>query len=153
MPRPDDHASDLSQHELGALLCLAGLMIPAHAGCGVPGANDPRIFDAIVSAARTRKQEVRHALAQLDRFAGARFALLCRQRQWECVHLLRSQAPTVEAVFVSLVASCYYRDDRVMRALAMEVRAPFPAGFALEAGDWSLLEPVRGLAPRYRVVD
>jgi hypothetical protein len=37
----------------------------------------------------------------------------------------------------------YYRDDRVLRSLGLELRAPFPKGYPLEQGDWSLLDPVK----------
>ena len=47
------------------------------------------------------------------------------------------------AAIVTLVMQCYYRDDRVMRAIGMEPRAPFPLGFELEQGDWEMLEPVQ----------
>jgi len=45
---------------------------------------------------------------------------------------------------------CYYRDDRVMRSLGIEPRPPFPGGFAVEQGDWSLLDPVKARAPFWR---
>ena len=41
------------------------------------------------------------------------------------------------------VSRCYYRDDRVMRSIGMELRPPFPRGFDVAPGDWSLLDPVR----------
>ena len=41
---------------------------------------------------------------------------------------------------------CYYRDDRVLRSLGLELRAPFPKGYTLEQGDWSLLDPVKAQA-------
>ena len=41
------------------------------------------------------------------------------------------------------VLQCYYRDDRVLSALGLEPRAPFPKGHALPSGDWSLLDVVR----------
>jgi hypothetical protein len=41
------------------------------------------------------------------------------------------------------VLQCYYRDDRVLRSLGLELRPPFPKGYELEAGDWSLLDPVK----------
>ena len=37
-----------------------------------------------------------------------------------------------------------------MRSLEMEARAPFPKGFEVEAGDWSLLDPVRARSPIWR---
>jgi hypothetical protein len=45
------------------------------------------------------------------------------------------------------VLLCYYRDDRVMVSLGLEARPPFPKGYVLEQGDWSLLDPVRARKP------
>ncbi len=45
---------------------------------------------------------------------------------------------------------CYYRDDRVLRSLGLELRAPFPKGYTLEQGDWSLLDPVKARAGTLR---
>jgi hypothetical protein len=47
---------------------------------------------------------------------------------------------------------CYYRDDRVMRALGLEPRAPFPRGHGLEQGEWALLDAVRNRPPMWRDV-
>ena len=47
------------------------------------------------------------------------------------------------ATLVRVVLQCYYRDDRVLRSLGLELRAPFPQGYTLEQGDWSLLDPVK----------
>jgi hypothetical protein len=52
-----------------------------------------------------------------------------------------------------VVLLCYYRDDRVMRSLGQEPRAPFPKGHVVEQGDWSLLDPVRARPRMYRVVE
>ena len=41
------------------------------------------------------------------------------------------------------VLGAYYRNDRVLLALGHEARAPFPKGYTLEQGDWSLLDAVR----------
>jgi hypothetical protein len=37
-----------------------------------------------------------------------------------------------------------------MRSLGMEPRPPYPKGFAVEQGDWSLLDPVRARPTLYR---
>jgi len=50
------------------------------------------------------------------------------------------------------VLQCYYRDDRVLHSLGLELRPPFPKGYGLEQGDWSLLEPVKARAPMWRRV-
>ena len=39
-----------------------------------------------------------------------------------------------------------------MRSLDMEPRPPFPLGYTLEEGDWSLLDPVRARPKFYRQV-
>ena len=53
-------------------------------------------------------------------------------------------------VLTRLVLLCYYRDDRVMVSLGLEARPPFPKGYVLEQGDWSLLDPVRARKPFWR---
>ena len=58
----------------------------------------------------------------------------------------RNSAPRAEpaaATLVRVVLQCYYRDDRVLRSLGLELRPPFPKGYPLEQGDWSLLDPVK----------
>ena len=50
----------------------------------------------------------------------------------------------------AVTARCYYRDDRVMASIGIEVRPPFPEGYAVEEGDLSLLDPVRARGPIWR---
>ena len=54
------------------------------------------------------------------------------------------------AYLTRIILQCYYQDDRVMQSLGMEPRPPFPEGFEVEQGDWSLLDPVRGRPKLYR---
>jgi hypothetical protein len=49
-----------------------------------------------------------------------------------------------------VIVGAYYRADRVLLALGHEARAPFPKGYVLEQGDWSLLDVVRGRKPFWR---
>ena len=49
-----------------------------------------------------------------------------------------------------LVTQCYYRDDRVMQSLGMELRPPMPDGYKVDQGDWSLLEQVQKRQPFHR---
>ena len=59
-------------------------------------------------------------------------------------------AARAAATLVRVVLQCYYRDDRVLRSLGLELRAPFPKGYTLEQGDWALLDPVRARAGTLR---
>ena len=51
------------------------------------------------------------------------------------------------------VLQCYYRDDRVFRALGREPRTPYPQGRVLEEGEWSLLDAVRDRPRMWRDID
>ena len=66
--------------------------------------------------------------------------------------LLADVGPEITALGRA-VLQCYYRDDRVLRSLGLEPRAPFPNGHALAQGDWSLLEAIRGRPPMWRDVE
>jgi hypothetical protein len=49
-----------------------------------------------------------------------------------------------------VILGAYYRDDRVLAALGHEARAPYPKGFTVEQGDWSLLDAVRNRPQLWR---
>ena len=46
--------------------------------------------------------------------------------------------------------TCYYQNDRVLEAIGVGARPPFPEGYQVPSGDLSLLEPVRGRGRIYR---
>jgi hypothetical protein len=142
----------LSADQIRSLRSLAGAMIPADAAYGVPGAHDAVIFADIVSSIGPDANPVADALRQLDAVAGRAYADLEVDRQQAVAQAFRSAHPSSAARLSGLIVTCYYRDDRVMQSLGMEPRPPFPQGFEVEAGDWSLLDPVRARPKMYREV-
>ena len=44
------------------------------------------------------------------------------------------------------------RSARVLESLGTPPRPPFPEGYEVDQGDWSLLDPVRNRGPIYRPV-
>ena len=88
----------------------------------------------------------------LDALAGGAFADLDSARREAVADRLRETGGLALKMLTRIILQCYYRDDRVMRSLDMEVRPPFPIGFELEQGDWSLLDPVRVRPKLYREV-
>jgi len=142
----------LSAEQIRSLRCLAGAMIPADVAYDVPGADDDAIFADMVSSIGPDANPVGDALRQLDALAGRPYADLEVDRQQAVARAFRSAHPLPAALLAGLVVTCYYRDDRVMRSLGMEPRPPFPQGFELDAGDWSLLDPVRARPKMYRGV-
>jgi hypothetical protein len=140
----------LTEAEIADLRCLAGMIIPPSAKYRVPGADDDTIFSDIVSSIGRDRNDVRAALATLRALAGAPFAALDAARRGEVAAKLRAEGGAAVGVLTRIVLLCYYRDDRVMVSLGLEVRPPFPKGHVLEQGDWSLLDPVRARAPFWR---
>jgi hypothetical protein len=149
----EDDESGLTAEETRELQLLAGLMVPASAEFGVPGADDPAIFADIVRSLGRDRDAVKAALARLRSTNGRPLgALAPGARQPAAIAFLDEGGAQVVALGRA-VLQCYYRDDRVMRSIGREPRAPFPKGHQLEPGDWSLLDAVRGRPRMWRDVD
>lgn len=149
----DNSESDLTRAERRELSRLAGIMVPASAEYGVPGADDEAIFADIVRSLGRDRSSVCTALAMVREAAGGDFCGLdASQAEATAMDVLGRGGPLVTALGRA-VLQCYYRDDRVMKALGREPRAPFPEGHAIEPGDWSLLDAVRGRPRMWRDVD
>jgi hypothetical protein len=131
----------LSEVARDTLAALVGAMIPASDEYCVPAANDPAIFADILKTAAAMLPLLAAAVEPLDASSP------------HLVDALQASHPDLVPPLVAIVAQCYYRDDRVMASLDMEPRPPFPGGFDVEDGDWSLLDPVRKRAAMYRKVD
>jgi len=143
-------SSTLSAAEQRTLAAVAHLMIPPSAEYGVPGADDPAIMADIVNSLGRDEAEVRAALARLDALAGGGFADLPAPQREAIAATFRADGGPLLAALTRAILLCYYRDERVMRSIGMEVRPPFPKGHELEQGDWSLLDPVRKRAKLWR---
>jgi hypothetical protein len=149
----NDPGTELTALERQDLRRLAGFMVPASTEYGVPGADDETIFADIVRSLGRDKNDVCKALAMLRDMTDGNFAELDDAKaEATATQLLSREGPELIALGRA-VLQCYYRDDRVMRALGLEPRAPFPRGHVLEQGDWSLLDAVRGRPRMWRDVD
>lgn len=140
----------LTAAEAAVLRRLAGIMIPADAALGVPGADDACIFDDLRATLGRDTAEVKTALVALEARAGGGFlAMEEASASAAAMHLLAEASRPVLALG-RVVLAAYYRDARVLRSIGREPRAPFPQGHPLPDGDWSLLQAVRGRAPLWR---
>ena len=129
-----DRQTGLSTTELRDLADIAGAMIPASPERGMPGADDPLILADIARSVGRDLKLVRQALASLAAVSARSDAAI---NDW----YRSGGAPA--AALGRLILSAYYRDNRVLLALGHEARAPFPKGYDVEQGDWSLLEAVK----------
>jgi hypothetical protein len=143
-------AVTLTPDESSDLRRLAGIMVPASAEYGAPGADDASIFADIVRSLGRDASAVRAALAMLRESAGADFCSLDADKAEEVAMSLLGRGGPVVTALGRAVLQCYYRDPRVLQSLGVEPVAPFPKGRPLEQGDWSLLDVVRKRPPMWR---
>lgn len=148
--------AQISDGERRTLAALADCIIPASAEFGVPGAGDPLIVDGILEDAARRPQPLVAAIAALESTAqnmhDAAFADLSDDQRSATAETFREAHANHANLVSNLVVQAYYRDDRVMTSLGMELRAPHPQGYEVEQGDWNLLEPVRKRDAMFRDV-
>ena len=143
-------AEMLTQTQRDDLKTVAAMNIPASDEYRVPGADDDMIQADILATLGRDTAMVRAALDQLARLAGKPLAELDAARRGIVALEFRATGGAAAAALVRVVLQCYYRDDRVLRSLGLELRAPFPKGYTLEQGDWSLLDPVKARPPGLR---
>jgi hypothetical protein len=132
------------------LRVVSAMMIPASAEYDVPGADDGAIQADILATLGRDSKWVAEALDHLARLAGMPLAQLDQARRDAVANEFRSSGGAAAATLIRVVLQCYYRDDRVLRSLGLELRPPFPKGYPLEQGDWSLLEPVKARPSMWR---
>lgn len=143
----------LSPSEIDCLRCIAGHMIPANEDHAMPSAGDATIVADMVRSLARDRDELQNLLHRVQEAAGGSLQMLSSADQTSILATLRSSQPARFAVLEAVVARSYYRDDRVLNAIGVPARAPFPAGFDVEQGDWSLLDQVRARGPIYREAD
>ena len=80
------------------------------------------------------------------------FSGLGVHEQMQLIDGLRSRLAQFFRRLTALVVQCYYQHDRVLLAIGLEARPPFPLGYHLADGDLTLLEPVYERGQLYRDV-
>jgi hypothetical protein len=140
----------LTQRQRDDLRTVAGMIIPASDEYKVPGADDAAVQADILKTLGRDTAPVATALDDLARLADKPLTELDSSRRDEVAKEFRATGGVPAATLVRVVLQCYYRDDRVLRSLGLELRAPFPQGYVLEQGDWSLLDPVKARASTLR---
>jgi hypothetical protein len=143
-------ANELTAAQRDDLRTVAAMIIPASDEYRVPGADDPAIQADMLATLGRDTAQVAQALDHLARLAGKPLASLDPARRDAVAQEFRASGGAAAATLVRVVLQCYYRDDRVLRSLGLELRAPFPKGYTLEQGDWSLLDPVKARPPSLR---
>jgi len=146
----NDAEPALTDKEIRDLRDIAGTMIPRSSADGMPGADDPAIQADLVRTLGRDRPQVREAIAAIIQESGGAFPDLDRDRQEALINDYYACRSAAAVTLGRVILAAYYRDDRVLLALGLEARSPFPKGYTLEQGDWSLLDAVRNRAPFWR---
>lgn len=130
------------------------LIVPPSADGRLPGAAELGVPDYLLANAPDALVALCRELDMLEARARERFArgfceLDAAQRQ-SLVDEARAQDPTFMSRLALETVTCYYQHDRVLEALGLETRPPYPQGFQVIAGDLTLLGPVRRRGKLYR---
>jgi hypothetical protein len=143
-------APALTADEIRDLREIAGTMIPADPALGMPGADDPAILADIVRSVGRDLPQVRAAMAAIGSKSVGGFGTMSRDEKEALVNNYHAVGGAPAATLGRVILGAYYRDNRVLIAIGHEARAPFPGGYFVEQGDWSLLDPVRRRAQFWR---
>ncbi|MCY3859642.1 MAG: gluconate 2-dehydrogenase subunit 3 family protein [Gammaproteobacteria bacterium] len=112
-----------------------------------PSAADVGVFEYILERYPESFEEIRRQLTELDAQASSshqmRYTELNRELQDETLRQLHEQDRRFLLILALPAVECYYLDNRVMAAIGLPARAPYPEGFTVHRGDLSLLDPVR----------
>lgn len=146
----NDTDPGLSASELRDLRDIAGTMVPADLTLGMPGAHDPAILADLVKSLGRDLPLVREAIEAIVKKSGGAFAGMGRDKREALINAYHAHGGAGAATLGRVILAAYYRDDRVLLTLGLEARSPFPKGYTLEQGDWSLLDRVRSQPPFWR---
>lgn len=140
--------STYTEDQRALLNRLCDLMIPA--GEDRPSAADPELFKDILSRLSPHESVLKPALAIL---ATLTLEKLAASEQVTLINQYRQAYPAFFQIFESQVIQVYYANSVVLTSLGVNAPSPYPRGYDVEETDWSLLDPVRGREPFYRILE
>jgi hypothetical protein len=148
-----------SREQQRALTSVLDAIVPPDPAAKLPGAGELGLVDHIAEAARRSPElepVLRRGCALLDELARARgggdFAELGPAERAEVLNESAAGEPGFLQSLIFHTYVGYYQNRRVLEALALAPRPPHPDGYALDAGDLSLLDAVRRRPKLYREV-
>lgn len=144
-------ATPFTPDERRQLSAVLELLIPARADRGLPSGAEVGFAENCDDPAEF--VTIRGGLSLLYGWAEGPFADFPVERRVELVTRLEREHVLAFRALLRGLVSRYYVDDRVLRAIGVEPRPPFPDGYVVEDGDLLLLEAVHERGPICRPVD
>lgn len=146
----------LTPAQRAILDAVLNLIVPPSADGRLPGAAEVDVPTYLLAEAADALPALREELDELERRARVRFArgfaALEAGERGSLVEEARAQEPAFMSRLAMETLGCYYQHERVLDALGIEARAPYPKGYQVVQGDLSLLAPVRARGKIYRDV-
>jgi len=144
----------LSDDQQRVLAIVLDLIIPASEDGQRPSAADVDVLGYIRESESHTLDGLRAELDQLDAEAfesqGEAFTSLDPATRKALVDAKREREPHFMRTLAMQTVTCYYQDDRVLEAIGVGARPPYPQGYEVPSGDLTLLEPVRRRGKVYR---
>ena len=156
MPHNDMIGSDhpLTREQRRILAIVLDLIVPANTDGSKPSAAEVDVLGYIRKFESDTLDALGTELDRLDTEArtqhGQAFVSLEAHARQAIVDGIRLNDPRFMRTLALQTVTCYYQDDRVLEALGMEARPPFPKGYEVPTGDVSLLDPVRARGEIWR---
>ncbi|NNL65157.1 MAG: gluconate 2-dehydrogenase subunit 3 family protein [Myxococcales bacterium] len=138
-----------------SLAAVLDEIIPPSDDGRMPGAGEAGLVshvEAQVAKSPELEPVLLQGLAALREQAGGDFDALGADARRDALNAIAAGQPGFLPTLVFHTFTGYYQLPRVLEALGLEARPPHPKGHELEAGDLSLLDPVRERGKHYRDV-
>jgi hypothetical protein len=146
-----------SAEQHAALAGVLDLLIPPSRDGRLPGAGEVGVgarIDAVARGDAGFEGLVAAGLAALEAHAraslGAPFAELARDARLSALQSIAAEHVAFVPALLFHTYAGYYQEGRVLEALGLEARPPFPKGYTMEPFDESLLARVKSRGKLYR---
>lgn len=143
---------NLTEEEMQTLTVILNQIIPPSEDGIMPGASDVGFFAYLENEKLI--QWIREGLFEIVEEArnnyNQDFSALDGAEQIKFIEMMRRKFFQFFTRFTTYVIQCYYQDDRVLAAIGLDARPPFPEGYIMEEGDLTLLEAVYLREKMYR---
>ncbi len=138
-----------TQQERQVLAAIATATIGEDQARGLPSAGDSEVMPIVLRKAEHFAARLKPGIellqTELDPLAVSAAELLEQLNA-------NSRLQRFFRIFTIVVLQSYYQSPKVLRALNLADRPPFPQGHEVQTGDWSLLDSVKTRKPFYRPV-
>ncbi len=146
-----------TEAQTAILNLLMDLLIPASSDGKMPSARSLDLYADISAMPLKDRMVFDSGLAEIQirshALRGVDYVQLDAENKKTLIDGLRTEAGPFIQCFMTQTVARYLVHDRVMPLMGLEARAPWPKGYNVAQGDWSLIDVVRKRGKIYRVLD